>query len=68
MSQTGGKTLDLLKEDLKSNNDNQYTKDTTALRCSPQQPLDRTSIQEFEETSVLMRVKPTAGLVPGKAK
>lgn len=57
-----------MKEDLKSNNDNQYTKDTTALRYSPREPLDRTSIQEFREIPVLVRVKPTVGLVPGKAK
>ena len=44
MSQTGGKTLDRLKEDLKSNNDTECTRDATALRYSPREPLNVTRI------------------------
>lgn len=46
MSQTGGKTLDILNEDLKTNNETEYTRDVTALCCSPWEPLTITGIQE----------------------
>lgn len=61
MSQAGGKTLDILKEDLKSSSETEYTRDATTLCYSPWDPLTMTHIQELEESSVLLRVWPTVG-------
>lgn len=61
MSQTGGKTLDILKEDLKSSSEVEYTRNATTLYYSRWDPLTMTHIQELEESSVLLRVWSTVG-------
>lgn len=58
--------MDILKEDLKPNSEMDYTRDAITVCYSPRDPLTMTHIQALEESSVLLRVWPTVGLVPGK--